>query len=109
LTENVNPVAWLEEQYGGNRSQSTRISGSITWLPVTGLNLKMLLSNSQGNSMSSIARTKNHYVSTQDGNNGTAEKSSAQSTDQLMELTALYSKTYNSHNFSALAGYSLSA
>ena len=106
LTENVNPVAWLKEQYGGDQSQSTRVSGSITWLPVIGLNLKMLLSNNQGNSMSSIARTKNHYVSTQDGNNGTSEKSSAQNTDQLMELTALYSKTNNSHNFSALAGYS---
>jgi TonB-dependent starch-binding outer membrane protein SusC len=106
LTENVNPVAWLKEQYGSNQSQSTRVSGSVTWLPVTDLKFKMLVSNSQGNSMSSIGRTKNHYVSTQDGNNGTAEKSSSQSTDQLMELTALYSKTYNSHNFSALVGYS---
>ncbi len=106
LTENYNPVAWLKEQYGGDQSQSTRISGSITWLPLTGLSLKMLLSNTQDNSMSSIARTKNHYVSTQDGNNGTAEKSSSQNTDKLMELTAVYNKTYNFHNFSALAGYS---
>jgi len=106
LTGNHNPVAWLKEEYGDTQTKSVRVSGSLTWLPFKNLNFKMLVSNSVENWMSSIGRTKNHYVSTQQGKNGEAYKSFGQSTDQLMELTAFYNRTLNFHKFSALAGYS---
>jgi TonB-linked SusC/RagA family outer membrane protein len=101
-----NPVSWLREQYGDDITRMSRTSGSVIWTPVNGLDLKMLASNEQVTNMNSLGRTKQHYVSTQYGENGEASKDFGQSTGNLLELTALYTKTLNSHNFSALAGYS---
>ena len=106
LSQNQNPVSWLKESYGDNKYQSSRINGSLTWLPVRGLNLKMVASSNQYNYMNSLGHTKQHYSSTMDGKNGEAFKNFGQNTDKLLELTGSYSKSLKGHNFSALAGYS---
>lgn len=106
LSQNQNPVSWLKESYGDNKFQSSRISGSLSWLPVQNLNLKMLVSNSQNNYMNSLGHTKQHYSSTMDGKNGEAYKNFGQNVEQLLELTASYSKSFKGNTISALAGYS---
>jgi len=103
---NYNPVAWLREQYGDNITRTARTSGSVTWTPINDLSLKLLASNEQMSNINSLGRTKQHYVSTQNGLNGEAYNNFGQAIDNLLELTALYSKVINSHSFSALAGYS---
>src|SRR5690606_17541568 len=42
-----NPLALLNESYGENQSQTTRLSGSIGWTPIDGLQLKALVSRSK--------------------------------------------------------------
>jgi TonB-dependent starch-binding outer membrane protein SusC len=105
-TENYNPVAMLKEQFGNQHSQSTRISGSLTWTPVKELRLKMLASGNKFNSVDGYGQTKKHYSNTAGGRNGFASKNDFESIDQLVELTADYSKTIQSHKFNAIAGYS---
>lgn len=101
-----NPLALLNESYGENQSQSTRLSGSVTWLPVSGLQLKALVSRNKLNSDYGYAETKSHISTVRDGLQGFASKSNGQSIDNLVELTAQYAKSFNGHNFSALGGYS---
>jgi len=101
-----NPLALLNESYGQNQSQSTRLAGSATWLPVAGLQLKALVSRTKFNSTYGYAETKNNISTTRDGLQGYALKRDAQTIDQLMELTAQYNKVVNDHNFTVLGGYS---
>jgi TonB-dependent starch-binding outer membrane protein SusC len=106
ITENINPLAWLEEMYGDNQYRSYRVSGSVTWLPVTDLSFKMVAAANQDDWMGSEGYTKNHYTTTQDGQNGEAYKSFGQNAGNLLELSASYNKKINSHNLSLMAGYS---
>lgn len=101
-----NPLALLNESYGENQSQTTRLSGSIGWTPISGLQLKALVSRSKLNSEFGYAETKQHISTVRDGRQGFASKSSGQSIDNLFEFTTQYSKSLNGHNFSALGGYS---
>jgi TonB-linked SusC/RagA family outer membrane protein len=102
----VNPVALLEESNGQTSSQTSRISGSVTWLPISGLNLKALVSRNRRNQVFGYSETKENISTIRDGKNGYGHKSDFQSIDKLLELTAEYSKTINDHNFSVLGGYS---
>lgn len=101
-----NPVGLLMETYGGNQWHSTRLSGSIIFEPINNLHLKALVSRSKNNNNGGQGQTKKHLTSVRDGYNGYASKTSGQSVDQLLELSAVYEKAINSHKFSALAGYS---
>ena len=101
-----NPLALINESYGQNESQSTRVSGSATWLPVAGLQLKALVSRNKANTVYGYAETKRNISTTRDGLQGYATKTDNQAIDQLLELTAQYSKSLGDHNFSILGGYS---
>ncbi len=102
-----NPLGILHETYGGFESISIRLSGSVTWKPIKGLSLKALYSRIKYNDQRSQGQTKNHLSSVKDGLNGYASKSSSQSIDGLLELTADYRiSIYDSHVIRALVGYS---
>ncbi|HMO62413.1 MAG TPA: SusC/RagA family TonB-linked outer membrane protein [Ferruginibacter sp.] len=102
----VNPLALLKESAGNTSGQTSRIAGSIMWLPVSNLRLKALVSRNRINRVLSYEETKAHISNIRDGKNGFAHKATAQNIDQLLELTAEYNKASGQHNFSALAGYS---
>ena len=101
-----NPLALINESYGQNQSQATRLSGSITWLPIEGMQLKALFSRNKFNSVYGYGETKNSISTVRDGLQGYAMKRTGENTDQLMELTAQYNKFVNDHSFSVLGGYS---
>jgi TonB-dependent starch-binding outer membrane protein SusC len=101
-----NPVGLLMETYGGNQWHSTRLSGSIILEPVKNLRFKALVSRSKSNNNGGQGQTKRHLTTVRDGYNGYASKTSGQSVDKLLELSAEYVKAINSHNLSVLAGYS---
>jgi TonB-dependent starch-binding outer membrane protein SusC len=105
-TENYNPVAMLKEQFGGSHSQSTRLSGSLTWTPLQELRLKILASGNKRNSIDGYGQTKKHYSTTAGGRNGFASKNDYESIDKLMELTAEYTMSIQAHKFSVIGGYS---
>ncbi len=101
-----NPLALIDESYGQNELQSTRLSGSVTWLPLDGLQLKALVSRNKANTVYGYAETKQNISTIRDGLQGYASKSDNQSIDQLLELTAQYTKNLGDHHFSVLGGYS---
>jgi TonB-linked SusC/RagA family outer membrane protein len=101
-----NPLSLLNESNGQNQSQLTRVSGSATWLPVEGLQVKGLVSRNRYNSLYSYSETKNNISTIRDAFNGLAIKNNGQSIDQLLEITSEYGKSLGSHRVTALAGYS---
>lgn len=101
-----NPLARLYESDGENTSQNTRLAGSLSFLPVNGLEMKALFSQNRFNQIRGYSETKNHISTIRDTKNGYASRGTTQNTDGLIELTAEYRKTMDDHKFSALAGYS---
>jgi TonB-dependent starch-binding outer membrane protein SusC len=101
-----NPVGLLNETYGGFESQTTRLSGSINFEPIDNLNLQALVSTSNSNNEGGQGQTKQHLSAVRDGYNGYASKSFGRSTENLLELTGQFRKVINSHQLTALAGYS---
>jgi TonB-linked SusC/RagA family outer membrane protein len=101
-----NPVALLEEADGDNKDRFNRIYGNITLTPVTGLKLKMMGSRNVWNETSGFSRTLNHIANIRDNEGGFASRGAGASEDNLLELTAEYSKSINSHRFTILGGYS---
>ncbi|TXK36526.1 TonB-dependent receptor [Pontibacter qinzhouensis] len=101
-----NPLALLYESDGQNQSQTNRLSGSVTWLPVEGLQLRAMGSRNRYNMTYGYFETKNNISTIRDGFEGLAIKQNAQNIDQLLELTAEYGKIVNNHRFTALGGYS---
>ena len=55
---------------------------------------------------SGYSETKQHASTLRDNRNGYASIGGEETVDRLAELTAEYSKSINSHNFTLLGGYS---
>jgi len=101
-----NPVARLYESDGKNTSNSTRINGSITLKPIEGLSIKALVSQQKYNQLTGYSENFNHISNLRDKRHGYAARSTNESTEKMLDLTADYSKSIGDHNFSVLAGYS---
>ena len=101
-----NPLARLYESDGKNDSQNSRITGNLTYTPISGLKLSALLSYNRYNQTRGYSETKNHISTLRDGRNGYASNGSTSSVDKLMELTAQFSKNFGQHKASILGGYS---
>ncbi len=101
-----NPVARLAESDGRNRSQNSRINATVTYEPIEALRLTSLFSLNRYNQTRGYAETKKHISTKRDGRNGYVSNGTRESEDQLMELTAQYSKRANDHSFTVLGGYS---
>ncbi|WP_461133753.1 TonB-dependent receptor [Spirosoma lituiforme] len=101
-----NPLARIYESDGENKSLNTRYSGSLTWLPINGLQIKALTSYNQFNQTRGYAETKQNISTIRDGRNGYASRGTQAVTDRLVELTASYDHSLGDHRLSALAGYS---
>src|SRR5690606_5707783 len=79
---------------------------SLDYRPIDGLSLKMLAARVQSNDLFGNATSFDHVNTTKNNMNGTASRDTRSSVDNLMELTANYSKTFSDHKLDALAGYS---
>jgi TonB-dependent starch-binding outer membrane protein SusC len=105
-TDYVNPLEVLNETHGLNQNNDLRTIGTITFLPISGLNIKMLGSRDLYNSTRGYYETKKHYSTLHDGRNGFASRGTNRTLEELFELTAQYTKTIKDHSINALAGYS---
>lgn len=105
-TDYANPVALLEETDGLNQNSDVRTYGTVTYLPVKDINIKMLASHDVYNSVRGYYETKKHYSTIHDSRNGFASRGTTRSQEDLLELTAQYNKTFKSHQITALGGYS---
>ena len=101
-----NPLARLYESSGENKSQTSRLSGSVTWIPVDGLQIKGLVSQERFDQLRGYSETKQHISNIRDRRNGFASRGTTERTDRLVELTADYAKSFGDHRISVLGGYS---
>lgn len=101
-----NPISRLQESDGENNNQRTRMAGTLTATPISGLTLTGLFARTKFNELRGYSETKRHISNIRDTRNGYASRGTTQSIENLMELTANYSKTFGGHSFSVLGGYS---
>lgn len=100
-----NPMALLYESDGQTKSVNSRINGTITYQPIEDLRLSALFSYSRINNNDGYSETKRHISTIRSGVNGFASVGSSLSIDRLAELTAEYSKSFDSHRLTLLGGY----
>ncbi|WP_347156532.1 SusC/RagA family TonB-linked outer membrane protein [Pontibacter chitinilyticus] len=101
-----NPVAYIAETDGENRQREMRLNGSISWMPVSDLRLKLMASSNNQTEERGYAETKQHVSTVKNGRNGYASRGTDDFRDNLLEFTTDYSKTIGNHRFTALGGYS---
>ncbi len=105
-TDYMNPVSLLNETHGLIQNNDLRSIGTITYLPISGLNIKLLGSRDLFNSTRGYYETKKQYSTLHNGKNGYASRGTNRTLEEMLELTVQYTKTFNDHSFNTLAGYS---
>ncbi|MEO6001318.1 MAG: SusC/RagA family TonB-linked outer membrane protein [Chitinophagaceae bacterium] len=101
-----NPISRLQESDGENSNQNTRLAGTLTLAPLNGLTITGLFARTKFNELRGYSETKRHISNIRDTRNGYASRGTTQTIENLMELTANYSKSFGEHSFSVLGGYS---
>lgn len=101
-----NPLAYIKETKARNEVQETRLSGNITANLFKGFNLKLLVANVKQATLVGSSETKNHVSTVKNGRNGNASRSTSSNVDNLLELTADYTRSFGNHKFTVLGGYS---
>jgi TonB-linked SusC/RagA family outer membrane protein len=101
-----NPLAMIHETINDRISRETRMNGSVDYTPFQDLSLKALMSRVQTNDLYGNATSFDHINTTKNNLNGTASRSTNAGVENLFELTANYTKTFENHKIGGLAGYS---
>ena len=104
--EYENPLARLEESDGSVKNSEIRYNTNIIFKPISDLTVNAVFSYLRFNRTYGYSETLNHVSALRDGLNGWSSVGSNTSMEKLAEITALYKKEINSHNFSILGGYS---
>lgn len=106
-TDYSNPLAMLYEADGQNQATNLRMSASIAYTPIEGLDIKYMAARNIYNQIQGYYETKKHLSTVKDSKNGFASRGTRRSADALYELTAQYKKTIaEDHSITALGGYS---
>jgi TonB-linked SusC/RagA family outer membrane protein len=105
-TDYANPVSLIKNSDGIQQNTDLRTSGTITFTPISDLDIKLLGSRDVLNNLSGYSETKQHYSALHDGKNGYAARGSYRNVEDLIELTANYKRIFGSHSVTGLAGYS---
>jgi TonB-linked SusC/RagA family outer membrane protein len=101
-----NPVSRIKESDGETSNNLTRVTGTVTFKPIKGLNIKSLVSYSKWNQTIGYAETKKHISTVRSGVNGFASNNATENAEKLLDLTAEYKTNIGDHNFTILGGYS---
>lgn len=105
-TDYANPVSLLYNSDGIQQNTDLRTAGTITFAPISDLDIKLLVSRDLNNNLAGYSETKQHYSTLHDGKNGYAARGSSRNEEDLLELTTTYKHAFNQHQVTALAGYS---
>lgn len=100
-----NPVSRIKEQTTDVKQDWTWLTASLSYFPIEDLELKIAGSQHDWNEGIGWYQSKKH-ISALRGKNGVAYVSDAEQKEKFLDLTADYSKTFDNHRISALAGYS---
>lgn len=104
--EYENPVARIQESDGNVKNSEIRYNTNIILKPITDLTVNAVFSYLRFNSTNGYSETLNHVSTLRDGLNGYSSVGASTFMEKLAEITALYKKEINGHNFSVLGGYS---
>lgn len=105
-TDYANPLALLYEADGLTQQTNLRMSASVNFTPLEGLDIKYLASREIRNQTQGYYETQKHLSTVKDNKNGFASRGTRRWADELYELTAQYNKTlFNDHTFTILGGY----
>ncbi len=100
-----NPVGYLNESDGQNRYRNLRFTGSLTYSPIEGLNIKGLVARKGNSNMRGFYQTHAHVSTTKQGSDGFASRGADDYVGNYLEFSANYNKTIGEHRFTGLAGY----
>lgn len=101
-----NPLGFIEETVGQNLYRNIRLTGSITYSPMPGLDIKGMFTKRGNSQIRGYYQTKDHVSTTKLGRNGYASRGTDDYINNLGEITATYQKSIGDHRFTALGGYS---
>ncbi|SKC86065.1 SusC/RagA family TonB-linked outer membrane protein [Ohtaekwangia koreensis] len=101
-----NPLSLIKEQVYDDKSQWTWLTGSMSYFPVDNLELKIVGSQHQWSNETGTYQTKKHISNVRDGRNGVAYVGNGATTENFLDLTADYTKSFGLHRISGLLGYS---
>jgi TonB-linked SusC/RagA family outer membrane protein len=97
----------LNEYGGETRYRSFRLTGNVTVEPIKGWQTNLMVSRSEGTSISQSYTSKKHYSLVQkEDYNGSASKGEGGDKSDNLEITSKYDKTIGKHRFNVLVGYS---
>jgi TonB-linked SusC/RagA family outer membrane protein len=102
----ANPVALLEETRGEAVNSRLKTFGTLNYMPIKDLSIRLVASHDISNTISGYSETKKHISTVLSSRNGYASRSTSKSADDLVELYGQYTKSISHHNFVALLGYS---
>ncbi|WP_084137953.1 SusC/RagA family TonB-linked outer membrane protein [Chryseolinea serpens] len=103
----INPVGMVRETSGVITNNWTRLTSNTTLELVDGWQTNLMLATEIRNNYRGYAETKEHYNSVKGPRrNGFASRGDDQIKTNYLELTSKYSKTFDQHSFTLLAGYS---
>ena len=101
-----NPLAILYETKGGAKSESTRLTGNLTFEPVQGWQTNLMLSTNRGNYSSEKYTTSQSYGQILAGTTGYASIAHSYNKTDNLELTSTYKQHWGDHRFESVLGYS---
>lgn len=101
-----NPLGMIHETINDRIWRETRMNGSVDYRPIRDLSIKALMSRVQTNDLYGNATSFDHVNTTKNNLNGTASRSTNADVENLLELTANFSKTLGDHKLGGLVGYS---
>ena len=101
-----NPVSILYETEGGSKSESTRLTGNLTFEPIQGWQTNLMLSTNRTNGSSERYTTSKAYGQILNGTTGYASIGHSYSKTDNLELTSTYKKSWGEHRLEGVVGYS---
>lgn len=105
-TDYSNPLALLYETEGKNQATTLRMHSAISLIPITGLEIKYLVSRVAYNQVRGYYETQKHLSTVKDNRNGFSSRGTTRTINDQSELTAQYNTTIaQDHNLTLLGGY----
>lgn len=101
-----NPVSILYETKGGSKSESTRLTGNLTFEPIQGWQTNLMLSTNRSSSNTDKYNTSASYGQVMNGTTGYAYIGHSYSKTDNLELTSTYKHSWGDHRLEGVVGYS---
>ena len=101
-----NPVGIINETQGQYKTESTRMTGTITVEPIKGWQTKLLLSTNRESYHDQTYYTSEYYSQSSENHTGYASQAYDDYQQDNLEITSSYTHNWGSHRFNAMIGYS---